>query len=323
MVRLTASTLFGVLLLLPLQVVLGQRSSKGESNDFTTAEQAYGVGIAHHNARDYKASRAPLEAAVRMAKDESLKLKAYQALLAAYREVPEFEPFQTAAEYIIENSPQSAERSLTRRAFVSFAYNRGQIDNLTQRYERLLSKDKDNYLAVSMLADLYTGPGRNPQRSIELLKQLEKLEAKKNPTTSSEQDTDANKIRVAAEKAKLAQQYVQAREFRKAAKLYEEIAPLDPTTQAWNLKEAASAYLKVGNKKDAARLAAAAEAAPPENRNDLLVHFFHRNLGDIFMQLEQPKKAVPHYETAVAKTNIEGYIKDTRASLEQAKAKSR
>lgn len=317
-----ASVLCGSVLLLSHGVLLAQNPPGNGKSEFATAEEAFRVGAAHYNSRNFKASRAPLEAAVRLAKDEKLKLKAYQALLSVYRQIPEFEPFQTAAEYIIQNSPQSAERSLTRRALVTFAINRGQVDNLIERYEGMVAKDKNNYLAVSMLADLYTDGNRNPQRAIELLKQLEKLEAKKSPTSASDKDSDANKTKIAMEKAKLAQQYVQAREFRKAAKLYEEIAPLDPKTQAWNLKEAASAYLKDGNKKDAARLAAEADAAPPESRNDLLVHFYHRNLGDIFMQLGQPKKAVPHFEIALTKTDIDGYIKDTQASLDEAKAKT-
>ncbi len=69
--------------------------------------------------------------------------------LPAYRAIPEFEPFQTAAEFVIANSPQSAERSLTRRSFLSFAYNRGQLDNLVKRYETMLEKDKKTTLAFT------------------------------------------------------------------------------------------------------------------------------------------------------------------------------
>ena len=71
------------------------------------------------------------------------------------------------------------------------------------------------------------------------------------------------------------------------------------------------------------RLALAAEAAPPEARNDQLTHFFERNLGDTFLALGQPKKAVPHYEIAIQKTKIEGYVKDTQASLRDALEKSK
>lgn len=67
----------------------------------------------------------------------------------------------------------------------------------------------------------------------------------------------------------------------------------------------------------------AAEKVEPEKRNDQLAHFFHRNLGDIFMQLNQPKKAIPHFEIAIEKTNIEGYVKDTKSSLAEAIEKSK
>jgi tetratricopeptide (TPR) repeat protein len=294
----------------------------GDKIEYADAEEAYRVGAAFYNSRSFKNSRAPFEAAIRLAKDDEMKLKAYQALLSAYREIPEFEPFQTAAEFVIANSPQSAERSLTRRAFLSFAYNRGQLDNLAKRYEAMLEKDKKNYLAVYVLSEIYSTNDKNPKRAVELLKQLEELEAKKDPGTKNP-ETDGDKVKIAREKAKLAQQYVASKEYKKAAKLYEEIAPLDPTTNAWNLKEAASAWLKDKNKKEALRVAEEAEKVEPEKRNDQLAHFFHRNLGDIFMQLNQPKKAIPHFEIAIKKTNIEGYLKDTKSSLAEAIEKSK
>lgn len=89
----------------------------GDTIEYANAEEAYRVGAAFYNSRSFKNSRAPFEAAIRLAKDDEMKLKVYQALLPAYREIPEFEPFQTAAEFVIANSPQSTERSLTRRAF--------------------------------------------------------------------------------------------------------------------------------------------------------------------------------------------------------------
>lgn len=290
--------------------------------EYKDAEEAYRVGAAFYNSRSYKNSRAPFEAAIRLAKDNEMKLKAYQALLPAYREIPEFEPFQTAAEFVITNSPQNADRSLTRRSFLSFANNRGQTDNLIQRYEAMLAKDKNNYLGVYLLSEIYSTNNKNPKRAVELLKQLEKLEAKKDPGTNKP-ETDADKIKVAREKAKLAQQYANSKDYKRAAKLYEEIAPLDPSTHAWNLKEAASAWLKDKNKKEALRVAEEAEKAEAEKRNDQLAHFFHRNMGDIFMQLNQPQKAIPHFEIAIEKTNIEGYVKDTKSSLAEAIEKSK
>lgn len=290
---------------------------------YSSAEEAFRVGAAFHNARSYKNSRVPLETAIRMTQDEDLRLKAYRALLPAYREIPEFEPFQSAAEYIVTHSHQSAERSLVRNAFLSFAFNRGQMDNLTKRYEEILKKDPNHYTAVYILSEIYRSGDKNPQRAIELMKQLEKLEKKKDPATSDKAMSTADQLNYAREKAKLASQYVKSKDYKKAAKIYEEIAPTDPTTRAWNLKEAASAWMKDNNRTEAARLANLAAEAEPEKRNDQLTHFFHRNLGDLFLQLDQPKKAIPHFEIAIQKTNIDGYIKGTKSSLAEAIEKSK
>jgi len=125
----------------------------------------------------------------------------------------------------------------------------------------------------------------------------------------------AEAAKIGREKGKLAQQYMRAKAYCKAAELYEEIAPLDPTSHAWNLKEAATAWLKLGDEKNALRLALATEKVPAEARNEQLTHFFERNLGDTFMTLGKPKKAIPHYKIAILKTTSESYLNDTKASL--------
>ena len=47
-------------------------------------------------------------------------------------------------------------------------------------------------------------------------------------------------------------------------------------------------------------------------------------MGDTFMALGKAKQAIPHYEIALKKTTIDGYVKGTQASLQEAieKAKS-
>ncbi|MBI1312713.1 protein kinase [bacterium] len=307
--------------------------NKGKTpTKYSSAQEAFQIGAAFYNSRNFTASREPFEAVLRLARDdEELKLKAYEALLPAYREIPEFEPFQSAAEYVISHHRQDASRSLTRRSYLSFAFNRGQIKNIVDRYEKQLKKDPDNWLAVYMLSEIYsTGAGLPPsvshsKRAIELIERLAKLDAERKKA-EGKTDTEMSPVeaaKISREKGKLAQQYMRAKNYRKAAELYEEIAPLDPATQAWNLKEAAAASLKLGDKENALRLALAAEKAPAEARNDQLTHFFERNLGDTFMTLGMPQKAIPHFEIAVQKTTIEGYVKDTKASLQEAIEKSK
>lgn len=306
-------------------------TTQGSSAKYTTAEEAFGVGAAFYNSRNFKASREPFEAALKLSKgDQEMQLKIYDALLPAYRLIPEFEPFQTAAEFVITHHKHDAHRSLTRRSYLSFAYNRGQMENLVKRYEKQLKRNPDNYTAAFILSEIYANgaglpPGvKNSERAIELIEHLTALENKRREESGKKPNdlTPQELQRVAQQKAKLAMQYVRAREYLKAAELYEQIAPLDPATQAWNLKEAASAHLKLGDSKNALRLALKAEETEPEARSEQLTHFFHRNLADILMAVDRPKNAIPHYELAIQTTTIEGYLKDTKASLQEAIEKS-
>jgi len=300
---------------------------------YASAQEAFQIGAAFYNSRNFAAAREPFEAVIQLAKDDdALKLKAYEALLQPYREIPEFEPFQTAAEYVIANHKHDASRSLTRRAYLSFAYNRGQMKNLVARYEKQLKKDPNDWMAVYLLSEIYSrGAGLPPsvehsKRAIELLEHLAKLDAERKKAEGKPETelSPAEAAKISREKGRLAMQYMRAKDYSKAAALYEEIAPLDTTTHAWNLKEAATARLKLGDKENALRLALAAEKAPAEARNDQLTHFFERHMGDMFLALGKPKKAIPHYEIAIRKTTIDGYVKGTQASLQEAieKAKS-
>ncbi|HIE97760.1 MAG TPA: hypothetical protein EYG03_17770 [Planctomycetes bacterium] len=297
----TAKSLFiaATLTLTAMQSANGQGSGK-----YKTDKEAFGVGVAFYNSRNFKASRKPFEAALKLTTDDELRLKTNEALLQAYRLIPEFEPFRDAAEYVISNATSNAKRSLTRRSFVGFSYQRGQIDNLIKRYEKRLKKKSDDYLSVYMLSEIYQRVKSNPQRAIVLIKQLEKINKVRNPSSDGKSDSKlsaADAAKIAREKSKLAMQYARSKDYRNAAKVYQEIAPLVPTTQAWNLKEAASALLKLGEKKEALRVALEADKAKPEARNDQLAQFFHRGLGDILLSLDEPAKAVPHFKIALEK----------------------
>lgn len=309
-------------------------SAEKQKEEYATAAQAYQVGSAFAATQDYKRATKPLEAAVRMAEDDlPLKMKAYQSLVPAYRQLPEFEPFRRAAEFIIDNHYHRAAQSNMRGSFLSFAYNRGQLESLAKRYEKQLKKDADHWLAVYMLSEIYCGAPLNrsslgnPAKAIELLTKLEELDAEraKDPSrnwSSLPASALKNAAAPARAKEKFAAQYAKMKDFQKAAKCFEEAANLYEPTQAWNLKEAAANALKGQNAENALRLALAAEEAPEDGRGDQMQHHFHRNLGDTFMSLDRPDKAVPHFEIAIKKTKIAGYIKDTKASLEEARAKA-
>ena len=184
-----------------------------------------------YNSRNFKASREPFEAVPKLTKDDELHLKTNESLLQAYRLIPEFEPFRDAAEYVISKATRDAQRSLTRRSFVGFAYQRGQIDNLVSRYEKRLKKNSDDYLSVYMLSEIFQRAKSNPARAIAMIKQLESLNEVRNPSgdgKSSSKLTPAEAMKIAREKGKLAMQYARSKDYRNAAKVYHEIASLDP-----------------------------------------------------------------------------------------------
>lgn len=280
------------------------QNSKADSTDkYTNADEAYAIGAALYNARNFAASQDPFEAALKMAPDDKYKIKVYRALLGAYRQLPEIDKFVEAIDFIITKSQSSAERSLARADLLSFVHQRGKTNELAKRYEAVLDKDDKNVTALFILSELYADLKLNPKRSAELLERLAKVSADQGET-----------LNVAAS-AKLAQQYVKQSKFKEGAELFEKIAPLDANLAAWHWKEAAQAWIKAKDKPKALAAAKSSVAAGPEKRGDLLLHFWHRALGQVFVEVGEPGMAIEHFEAAIKSTTIEGYVKDTKAEL--------
>ncbi len=281
---------------------------------YTSAEEAFGVGAAHYNSKNYAASREPFEAALILApeKDIEHRLKVYGALTVSYRQLETSEQLVAASEYIIQHSNRDAEKSLTRRSLMSFVHERGKIDPFIKRHEERLKQNPKDWLSVYLLSEVYSRVRENPERSVELLKQLAALDGK-NP----DEAVDINAS------AKLAMQYIRAKEYQKGAELYEQIAPKDKNLEAWHWKEAAAAWLKLKQKDKALAAAKKSQEATPEKRNELLAHFWHRGLGDVFLAVDEPKLAIPHFEKAIENTKIEGYVKDCKSSLAEAREKAK
>ena len=61
------------------------------------------------------------------------------------------------------------------------------------------------------------------------------------------------------------------------------------------------------------------ESAGPEKRGDLLLHFWHRALGQVFLETGEPVLAIEHLESTIKTTTIDGYLKDTKGELATAK----
>jgi tetratricopeptide (TPR) repeat protein len=277
---------------------------------YQSADEAWAVGVAFYNSRNFAASIAPFEAALKLAPDDAFRLKVYDALRAGYQTLPDSQKFIEASEFIIGKSPQAATQSLARRALLGFATERNQIDDLVKRYDDMLRQDPNQRLALYILCELYAQVKHDAVRSAELTERLAKL------------DQQSGKPLDVGQTASLAGQYVKARKFAEGAELYEKVAPRDAALAAWHWKEAAAAWLAAGDKAQALAAATQAERCTPEQRNDQLAHFWHRGLADVLAAVGEPKRAIPHYEQAIEKTKIQGYVDACKKSLAEARAKA-
>jgi tetratricopeptide (TPR) repeat protein len=299
----------GARLLLAIAALLLGSLAQAQTK-YRSAEEAWRVGVAFCSSRNYAASREPFEAALQMAPDDKFRLKVYEALLPAYRQLADFDKFVGACDFLITKSPTAPQQSITRRALLAFAFERGKLDELASRYEDALKKDPQNRTALYVLSELYSHGKPNPSRAAELIERLAKIDPKSNQPANVLQS------------ANLAMQYVKAKKYTEGAELYEKIAPLDEKLAAWHWKEAAAAWLRTGQKAKALAAAKKSAESPPEQRNDLLAHFWHRNLADVFLATGEAKLAIPHYEQAIAKTKIQGYVDGCQKSLAEARAKA-
>jgi hypothetical protein len=282
--------------------------SAAQDGKYKTYQEAAAAGAKAVRGGDLAAAREPLEAAAKLAATDRERLDAHRALLTPYRELPDVEPMQAAAEFVIAHTAQPAERSLTRSALLAFVQKRGKMDAAVAGYEARLAKDPDDRTALYLLTEAYATYQKDPAKAAD---RGEKLAAA------------GKKAGVApdpADQAKLADLYVRAGRPKDGAELFEAVAPTAPKTEAWHWKEAAAAWLKAGDKAKAVAAARKSAAAAPEARSAQLTYFWRRGLGDVFLGAGEPKEAVPQYEAALAATKTDGYIKDTKAKLAEARA---
>lgn len=295
----------GLAVLITLLMIATPASSQ---DTYQSAEEAYSAGAKLINTGKVDAAREPLEAALKLAKTDAFRLKVNRALLVPYRELREIEPMQKAAEFIIANSDQAAERSLARGTLLAFIHKRDKMDAAVDEYEKRLKKSPEDRTLLFLLTEAYATYKKDPNKSAEHAEKLAAVEKK------------LGKGKDVAGQAQLAQQYAKAGKLKEAAELYEAIAPLDAKLEAWHLKEAAAVWLKAGERARAILAARKSAGAAPENRSEQLTYFWHRGLADVFLEAGEPALAIPHYEQAIASTKIEGYLKDSRAKLQKAQA---
>jgi hypothetical protein len=104
------------------------------------------------------------------------------------------------------------------------------------------------------------------------------------------------------------------------AQRLEKDAEAAPRTAATILKDAAAAWIEAEDKPAAVAAAKRSLASLPEDRDDLLVYFWRRGLGDVFLAAGEPAQAIPQFEAALAVVKIDGYRQATEKQLAAAKA---
>ena len=82
--------------------------------------------------------------------------------------------------------------------------------------------------------------------------------------------------------------------------------------------KAARNWLEADRTDEARAAAEAADRLGDAGLKEPHIYYFHSFLGGAWMKLDEPAKAVPHYETAVKNTTI--YAKTAREDLEKARA---
>jgi hypothetical protein len=293
---------------LTLCIALSAAGAAAQDGKYATYKAAAAAGAKAVRDGNLTAAREPLEAAARLAATDQEKLDAHRALLVPYRELPDVEPMQGAAEFIVAHTAQPAERSLTRSALLRFVQRRGKMDAAVAGYEARLKKDPGDTTVLYLLAEAYATHKKDPGRAADAGERLAAAEEK------------AGRPADPAERSRLAEQLVKAGRPKAGAELYEKVAPADPKSEAWHLKEAAGAWLKAGDKAKAVAAARKSAATAPEARSELLTYFWRRGLGDVLLDAGEPAEAVPQFEKALAATKVEAYAKETRARLEKARA---
>jgi tetratricopeptide (TPR) repeat protein len=254
---------------------------------YRSHDEAFVAGAKFIRNQEYAKAQAPLEAALRLAADDQQRLKTYRALVPSYRLLGEIDKMLETQEFILRHTDGKVGRSSAAGDLVSFLHQRGKTDEAIARYEAVVKSDDSDIAALSVLAAIYARTKRDAVRGDEFTKRL------------------------AAANQQLATKYAQQ---------LEKDAEAAPRTAASILKDAAAAWIEANDKPRAIAAARKSLASPPEDRDALLVYFWRRGLGDVFLAAGEPREAVPQFEAALAVVTIDGYRQDTEKQLAAARA---
>ncbi|WP_254510934.1 tetratricopeptide repeat protein [Anatilimnocola floriformis] len=243
-------------------VLLALGASAAEYKNFDDALRE-GTKLARD--KQFAEAQTALETALTLAKDDEARLKAYQALVVPYRQLPEIDKMLVAQDFIIAHSDQRSRRSLAARDLASFLHQRGKVDTAVERYEARLQKDPRDLLALNVLAVIHKNIRDDKLKGSEFQQRLES---------------------------------VNLEWAEKLALKHEAAAAAATQLQAWHWKEAALAWVDANDKEKALIAAKKSASAPPEMRSDILAFYWREGLGQAFLKAGDAKSAITHLEAA-------------------------
>jgi len=257
-----------------------------QAEDYKSFADAMRAASNYLREKKFAESQEPLEAALKLAKSDEDKLKAYQALVPAYRLLPELDKMLETQEFVMRHADSRLTRWSASRDVTIFMHQRGKSDWAIEKYEAKLQADPFDPAALGILAAIFRVERKDDPSTPEFERRLKELDRKL-----------ATKL---------------------AEKLEKEAAGA-PRTAAWNWKEAAAAWIEADDKAKAIAAARKSLATGPEERTSLLTFFWRQGLGNVFLKSGEPKEAIVQFEAALAVAPSESHRKEIEKQLAEAK----
>lgn len=292
-------------------LLLSVISQIATAKDYKSFDEAMAAAQKAIDAKNYLGSEEPLESALELADDDLQRIDAYRKLIDAYKLHPQIDDVLKACEFIMDHSKSAPEQFIYRDKLLDFVEDKKKTDELIGHFKQRLKSDANDRIALLVLSEAYAQLKDDSQQSAELTERLEKA------IEASGEEVDILTY------AQLATLYVNAEKYQKGAQLFEKIAPQNETLAPWHWKEAAAAWLKAGDKERALQAAMNSTKAGPETRPGLLQYYWSSSLGDIYLELDNPALAIPHYEQALETARLKRYVDSTKAKLEKAREKAK
>lgn len=272
-----------------LTIVVSQgAAAPARGEEYATYREAMSAASKFMKERSYAAAQAPLEAALKLAPSDAERLRIYNNLMAAYRLLPENDKMIEACEFTMANTREDAERSITARSLTSFLFQRGKLDAASKTYQDRLAKEPDELVSLAMMTAISGVHPNDSGAAKDYQARLEKVQQQRNANLAAAEET---------------------------------LAAANPAQATDHWKQAAIYRVRAAQNTKAIEDAKQAELTGPDKRSQILLHYWHAQLGDVFLSAGAPKEAIPHFEQAIATTSIAGAKERCEKQLTEAKAK--